>query len=85
MIAVVNDPAGRVSQRLRCHLPADIVVSSLVMHELYFGAFRSQRLERNLAIVDDLRFEVLPFDQEDGRRAGEPRGAGGLEYANRGV
>lgn len=73
IIAVLNEPAGLVSQRLRRHLPADIGLSSIVMHELYFGAFKSQRVERNLAIVDGLRFEVVPFDQDDARRAGEIR------------
>lgn len=43
------------------------------MHELYFGAYRSQRRERNLALVDALRFEVLPLDLEDARQAGEVR------------
>jgi tRNA(fMet)-specific endonuclease VapC len=75
VIAVLNDPAGPVSQRLRRCLPVDIGLSSIVMHELYFGAFKSQRLERNLAIVDGLRFEVVPFDQDDARRAGEIRAA----------
>lgn len=45
------------------------------MHELYFGAFRSQSIEQNLALVDRLRFEVLPLDQDDARRAGEIRAA----------
>jgi tRNA(fMet)-specific endonuclease VapC len=43
------------------------------MHELCFGAFKSQRRDRNLAIVDGLRIEVIPFDQEDARHAGEIR------------
>ena len=75
VIALLNDPSGQVSQRVRQHQPAEIGVSVVVMHELYFGAFRSQRVEKNLAIVDGLRFEVIPFDQEDARRAGEIRAA----------
>ncbi len=43
------------------------------MHELYFGAFRSQRREANLGRVDALRFEVLPLDVEDARHVGEIR------------
>ena len=73
IIAVLNEPAGLVSQHLRGHRPTDIGLSSIVMHELYFGAFKSHRVERNLAIVDGLRFEVVPFDQDDARRAGEIR------------
>jgi len=73
VIAVLNDPTGAVSRRLHGLVPADVGVSAVVMHELYFGAFESQRRERNLALVDALRFEVLPLDTEDARHAGEIR------------
>jgi tRNA(fMet)-specific endonuclease VapC len=73
VIAALNEPAGPVSQRLHALTPADVGVSAVVMHELYFGAFKSQRRERNLALVDALRFEVLPLDTEDARHAGEIR------------
>ena len=73
VIALLNHPAGTVSQHARQYRPVDIGLSAIVMHELYFGAFKSRRLERNLAIVDGLRFEVVPFDQDDARRAGENR------------
>lgn len=75
VIALLNDPAGHVSRRVRQYQPADIGLSAIVMHELYFGAFKSQRRDRNLAIVDGLRIEVIPFDQEDMRHAGEIRAA----------
>lgn len=73
VIAVLNEPAGPVSLRLRQHQPAEVGLSAIVMHELYFGAFKSQRRERNLTLVDGLNFEVLPLDQEDARHAGEIR------------
>ena len=75
VIALLNDPAGHVSRRVRQYQPVDIGLSVIVMHELYFGAFKSQRRDRNLAIVDGLRIEVIPFDQEDARHAGEIRAA----------
>lgn len=40
---------------------------------LYYGAFKSQRVEKNVARVDALQFPVLEFDQEDARQAGEIR------------
>ena len=43
------------------------------MHELYYGAFKSQQVERNVALVDGLRFEVLDYDREDAREAGAIR------------
>ena len=73
VIALLNDPQGSVARRARQHRPADIGLSAIVSHELYFGAFKSQRRDHNLAIVDGLLFEVVPFDQEDARHAGEVR------------
>lgn len=73
VIALLNEPAGPVSRRVRQHPPADIGLSAVVVHELYFGAFKSQRRDRNVAIVDGLRLEVVPFDREDARHAGEIR------------
>lgn len=62
-----------VVERLRHHDPADVFVSSLVMHELYFGAFKGERALRNLNEIDAYTFNVLPFDQNDSRRASEIR------------
>lgn len=73
VIAILKTPQGAVSQHLRHHLPQDVAVSSLVMHELFYGAFHSQQVQKNLAIVDRLQFEVLDFDQEDARHAGDIR------------
>lgn len=61
--------------RIRAHRPDEIAISSIVAHELYYGAFRGRRLEENLASVDALQFEVLDFDREDSRCAGEIRAA----------
>ena len=73
VIALLNDRSGPVSRRVRQQQPADVGWSVIVMHELYFGAYKSQRRDHNLAIVAGLRFEVIPFDQEDARHAGEIR------------
>ena len=48
-------------------------MSAVVVHELYYGAFKSQRVEQNVARVDVLQFSVLEFDEEDARQAGEIR------------
>ena len=75
VIALLNDPSGPVSRRLHLLAPVEVGVSAVVTHELYFGAYKSQRLDHNLAIVDALRFSVLAFDREDSRHAGEIRAA----------
>lgn len=59
--------------RMLSYEPQDFGVSAIVMHELFYGAYKSQAIERNLATLDGLRFEVLDFDSEDARCAGEIR------------
>ena len=72
VIAVLRGDAGFL-QRLRTHEPADFALPAIVLHELYYGAYKSARVEANLARVQALRFDVLDFDAEDARRAGEVR------------
>jgi tRNA(fMet)-specific endonuclease VapC len=66
---------ARVVARLRERAPGDVGVSAIVMHELFYGAFRSARVEANVARVDGLRFEVVAFEREDARAAGAVRAA----------
>ncbi len=60
-------------QRVRACERGDIVVSSIVAHEFFFGAYRSGRAQTNLNHIAALQFQVLAFDEEDARRAGELR------------
>ena len=73
VIALLNDPRSRASRRARRHKPADVGISSIVAHELYYGAFKSLRAAANVALVDALQFEILELDLEDARHAGEIR------------
>ena len=75
--AVIAVMAGRaaVLDRLRQQALRDVAVSSIVIHELRYGASKSARQEENHARIDALRFEVIPFDAEDARQAGEIRAA----------
>jgi tRNA(fMet)-specific endonuclease VapC len=60
-------------ERLRAHLPSDFGLPSIVAHELFYGAHKSQRAAANLARIEALQFEVVPFDAEDAQHAGEIR------------
>ena len=60
-------------QRLRAHLPSDFGLPAIVAHELFYGAYKSQRAAANLARIEALQFEVVPFDAEDAQHAGEIR------------
>ncbi len=73
VIALFNSGDTALRSHLKTHQPADIAVSSIGMHELYFGAYKSQRQQQNLEKIDKLPFEVLHFDKEDARQAGEVR------------
>jgi tRNA(fMet)-specific endonuclease VapC len=73
IIALLNDTTSPIAKRVRRHAPRDFGVSAVVIHELYYGAFRSQRVEQNVARVDALRFSVVEFDEEDARQAGQIR------------
>lgn len=73
VIALINDPGGPVASQARAHHASAVALPSVVVHELFFGAFKSQRVQRNLQIVESLRLEILPFELEDARSAGEIR------------
>lgn len=53
----------------------EIGIPAVVSHELYFGAYKSQKVSFNLETIRLLLkdFVVLPFDEEDSRQAGEVR------------
>jgi tRNA(fMet)-specific endonuclease VapC len=72
LIGLLKRHPGLV-KRARQNAPQDFAVSSIVAHELFFGAYKSQRQAENLARVDNIQFEVLDFDKEDARQAGEVR------------
>jgi tRNA(fMet)-specific endonuclease VapC len=73
VIALLNDTTSPIARRIRRHVPRDIGLPAVVIHELYYGAFKSQRVEKNVARVDKLQFPVLELDQEDARQAGAIR------------
>lgn len=69
VIALMKGNASLLS-RLKAHRPTDFGLPAIVMHELFYGAYKSQRVEANIERVEALRFEVLDFDGEDARCAG---------------
>ncbi len=72
VIALLKGHQGFLA-RLRQHQPQDFGIPAIVAHELFYGAFKGQRTADNLARVDALPFEVIEFDREDARLAGELR------------
>jgi len=73
VIGLLNDPNSKLARRARQEKPADMAIPAVVAHELFYGAFRSQRAANNVALIDALQFAVIEFDKEDARQAGEVR------------
>jgi tRNA(fMet)-specific endonuclease VapC len=73
VIALLNGRTSPIARRVRRYSPREVAVPAVVIHELYYGAFKSQRVESNVSRVDGLQFPVLEFDQDDARHAGEIR------------
>jgi tRNA(fMet)-specific endonuclease VapC len=73
--AVIALIEGRPSilARARFRPTSELIISTIVMHELYFGAYRGNRTNKTLDILDQLQFEILDFTDDDARRAGEVR------------
>ncbi|MFS8111293.1 type II toxin-antitoxin system VapC family toxin [Rhizobium jaguaris] len=72
VIALMKGHPGFVGE-LRKHKPQDFTIPTIVAHELFYGAYKGQRVAENLARVEALQFETLDFDKEDARMAGEIR------------
>ena len=63
----------RVWERVRHYKVRDIAISSVTLYELFYGSYSSERVEHNLQKLEKIPFEVLDFDIEDARCAGETR------------
>ena len=73
VIALANQINPHLSRRVRRLQTDDIAIPAVVMHEIYFGAYRSGRQAQNLAVADALQFDVVEFNNDDARQAGEIR------------
>jgi len=63
----------KLERRLQREDPDEFGLSVIVTHELYFGAYKSRDVQANLDTIALLKFEIVPFEDEDARRAGEIR------------
>lgn len=70
VIALMKGHPGFL-ERIKCHVPQDFGIPSIVAYELYYGAFKGVRVAENVARVEALQFEIVDFDGDDARKAGE--------------
>jgi tRNA(fMet)-specific endonuclease VapC len=73
VIAILNGSSPRLVERLRSHAPDEVGLSVIALHELHYGARKSARVEANLALLDRLRFQIIPFETQDAEEAGRIR------------
>ena len=75
VIALTAQRSDALLRRVEDSEPGSLVVSAVVAHELYYGAYRSQKVAFNLEtlrlLFSDLA--ILDLDREDARVAGEIR------------
>jgi tRNA(fMet)-specific endonuclease VapC len=62
-----------LEQRMRLEARIDVGLSVIVLHELFFGAYKGRRVAANLDAITDLEFEIVDFSGHDARRSGEIR------------
>ena len=75
VIALVGRKSGAVLARLDRVKPGVVGISTIVAHELYFGAYKSQKIAHNLETLRLLFADlvILDFDRGDAWAAGEIR------------
>lgn len=73
VIAILNDAKARPANTLRTKAPTDVFISSIIAHELYYGAFKSAHVEKNKSKLDSMLLTILDFDKEDAIHSGEIR------------
>lgn len=75
VIALLTRRSDALLRRVETAEPGSLAVSSVVTHELYYGAYRSQKVAFNLETLRLLFADlaILDLDREDARIAGEIR------------
>lgn len=72
IIAFQKQHQGLLTQ-MKKHSVSDFALSNIVLFELAFGAYNSQKVDENLHKLSRLRFPTLPFNSQDAYHAGKIR------------
>ena len=72
-VALLTGSPRGLSARARRHGAEEIGLPAPVAFELYYGAFKSRERNRDLGNLDQMAFEIVPFDAADARAAGAIR------------
>lgn len=76
-IALIKRKPREMIGRLKKHKPGDIVISSITLAELCFGASKSKQVEKNRTALDQflVPLEVVAFDDVAAESYGRIRAA----------
>lgn len=76
-IALIKRKPPEMIGRLKKHKPGDIVISSITLAELCFGASKSKQVEKNRTALDQflVPLEVVAFDDVAAESYGRIRAA----------
>lgn len=72
VIAVIRAADAHVMRTLSVHRE-DVAMSAIVLHELYFGALGSDKIDRNIEAIRQVGLPLIPFDDRDAFFSGEVR------------
>ena len=73
VIGLLKARDQQIVDAVKRHRAEEMMISSVVLHELCFGAHQSSQRAESLRAIERLAFPKLPFDCEDGREAGRIR------------
>ena len=82
-IHVLNSSSPKLTSRFEEIQQSDVFLCDIVKAELYYGSYRSMRVEENVRLLENLfsLFESKPFDGEAAQIAGKVR----AELADKGT
>jgi tRNA(fMet)-specific endonuclease VapC len=74
VITTLRDENSPIARTLTLYPFAEVYISSVVLFELYYGAYKSTTHKtNNIRTVDNLCFQIIDFNANDARCAGEIR------------
>lgn len=73
VIGLMEGKPPGLRDRVRSLAPDEAVMSTVVLHELVWGAYKSERVEINLERLRRLRLPLVEFGEEDAHAAGQIR------------
>ncbi len=74
-VKLLNNSHPNITARLAAEKPENIFLCTVVQLELIFGAYHSQRVEENLAILERFfsQFRILTLDEQAAKIGGRIR------------